>query len=126
MRAWLLRHRCRVFLHRTRFPGQPMFSSAAAKDLIGKRIIVGITYKDHSHRPVRLEQYQGRITRLNLHEGIVIQTATGAEKTLPPDLGSIRGARHGEYRFRSTGEVVADPDLQTSLTCVVPPPNEPS
>jgi hypothetical protein len=57
MRAWLLRHRCRVFLHRIRFPGQAMFSSAAADDLIGKRIIVGITYEDHAHRPVRQEQY---------------------------------------------------------------------
>jgi len=50
-----------------------MFSSAAADDLIGKRIIVGITYEDDAHRPVRQEQYHGRISRLNLQEGIVIQ-----------------------------------------------------
>ncbi len=42
-----------------------MFSSAAAKDLIGRRIIVGITYEDHAHRPLRREQYHGRITRQN-------------------------------------------------------------
>jgi hypothetical protein len=34
-------------------PGQPMFSSAATEDLIGKCIIVVITYEDHAHRLVR-------------------------------------------------------------------------
>jgi hypothetical protein len=124
MRAWLLRHRCRVFLHRIRFPGQPMFSSAAADDLIGKRIIVGITYEDHAHRPVRQEQYHGRISRLSLQEGIVIQMPSGTEKTLPPDLRAILGARPGAYQFRSTGEVVADAELRTSWTHVLPPPQE--
>jgi hypothetical protein len=124
MRAWLLRHRCRVFLHRIRFPGQPMFSSAAAQDLVGKHIIVGITYEDQAHRPVRQEQYHGRITRLNLHEGFVIQTPSGAEKTLPPDLRSVLAARPGTYRFRATGEVVSDAELQASWTQPLAPPDE--
>jgi hypothetical protein len=116
MRAWLLRHHCRVFLHRIRFPGRPMFSGAAARDLIGKSIIVGITYEDHARRPVRQEQYHGTITRLSLQEGIVILTASGAERTLPPDLRSVLRTKPGPYRLRSTGEVVADAELQTSWT----------
>jgi len=114
MRAWLLRHHCRVFLHRIRFPGRPMFSRAAAEDLIGRSIIVGITYEDHAHRPVKEEQYHGTIIRLSLEEGIVIQTAAGTEKALPPDLRSVLGTRSGPYRLRSTGEVITDAELQST------------
>jgi hypothetical protein len=94
-----------------------MFSSTAADDLIGKRIIVGITYEDRAHRPVRQEQYHGTISRLNLQEGIVIQTPSGTEKTLPPDLRAVLGARPGAYRFRSTGELVADAELVDPGIC---------
>jgi len=122
MRAWLLRHQVRVFLHRIRFPGQPMFSQRAAEDLIGKRIIVGITHEDHEHNLIDKEQYHGRIVRANPQEGIVIQTPSGQERRLPPDLRPLFAARPGEYRFRATGEVVADPDLQTTWTHTSPPP----
>jgi len=99
-----------------------MFSPTAAEDLIGRRIIVGITHVDHTQRPLRQEQYHGRIIRANLQEGIVIQTPSGAERTLPPDLRSVSGARPGEYTFRSTGEIIADPELQASWTHTLPPP----
>src|SRR3989442_5267351 len=121
MRGWLLRHQIRVFLHRIRFPGRPMFSRKAAENLIGRRIIVGITHEDYVHRPVGQDQYHGRIIRANLQEGIVIQTPSGEEIRLPADLRSVVGARRGEYRFRSTGETVADPDLQTSWTQTLAP-----
>ena len=123
IRSWLIRHRVRVFLHRVRFPGRPMFSRNAAEELIGRRIIVGITHEDHAHHPLGQEQYHGRIVRANLEEGTVIQTPSGEERRLPPDLRSVVGARRGEYRFRSTGETIADPDLQTSWTHTLPPPN---
>jgi hypothetical protein len=67
-----------------------MFSTAAADDLIGTRIIVGITYEGHAHRPIRQEQYHGKISRLNLQD---IQTPSGTEKILPSDLRVILGAR---------------------------------
>jgi hypothetical protein len=120
IRVWLIRHRLRVLVHRVRFPGQPMFSPDAAEDLIGRRIIVGITQQDHAHSPPAQDQYYGRIVRMNLEEGIVIQTPSGDERKLPPDLRSVVGAPRGEYRFRSTGETVADPDLQTSWTQTLP------
>ena len=101
-----------------------MFSRAAAEDLIGQRILVGITYEDHTHRLLRQEQYHGRIIRLNLQEGIVIQTPSGGEKTLSADLRSVSGTRAEEYRLRSTGEIVADPELQTSRTITLPPTKE--
>ena len=122
MRYWLLRHRLRVVLHRIRYPGQPVFSERSVRNLVGRRIIVGITHEDHVHRPLGQEQFAGRIVRANLQEGIVIQTASGGEKTLPPDVRALFGARRGQYTFRSTGETVNDPDLQTSWTRTAPPP----
>ena len=93
-----------------------MFSRSAAADLIGKSIIVGITYETPAHRPVRQEHYHGTITRLSLEEGIVVRTPSGTEKTLPPDLRSVLGTKPGAYRLRSTGEVVTNAELQTSWT----------
>jgi len=119
--GWLLRHQVSVFLHRIRFPGRPMFTIEAAEPFIGKRIIVGITHVDHLHRPVRQEQYHGRIVRVSEREGIVIQTPSGEEKHLPPDLRAMFAARPGEYTLPSTGQVVAGPDLQTSWTYTLSP-----
>jgi hypothetical protein len=122
MRAWLLRHRVRVLVHRIRFPGRPMFSSGAARDLIGRRVIVGLTCLDHRQHLMEQRQYHGRIMRMSLDEGIVILTPSGDEETLPPDLRALFGAPPGAYRFRSTGEVVVGADLQTSWTHTEPPP----
>ena len=121
--GWVLRHRIRVFLHSVRFPGQPMFSARAAGPLIGRRIIVGVTHVDQAGRLVRREQFHGRIVRASVREGLVIQTPSGEERRLPPDLRAFFGARPGEYRLRSSGEVVRDPDLQTSWTVTMPARN---
>jgi hypothetical protein len=112
--AWLLRHRVRVFVHRIRFPGKPMFDAKAAGDLIGRRIIVGITQEDYLQRPIGEEHYHGRIIRANPQEGIVIQTPAGDEKALPPDLRSVSPAKPGAYKLRSTGETIADAELTTT------------
>jgi hypothetical protein len=120
METWLLRHRVRVFLHRIRFPGQPMFDDKAARDLLGRRIIVGITEEDGLQRPISQEQYHGRIVRANAQEGIVIRTPAGDEKTLPPDLRSVSAAKPGTYKLRSTGETIADAELTTTWTRASP------
>ena len=113
MKRWILLHELRLIVHRIRFPGQPMFSDASAHDLIGKTAIIGITNNDHTGRVIDHEQHHGRIVRADRTEGVVFQLASGEEFTLPPDLRSFRRARPGEYRFRSTGEVVSNPDLHT-------------
>jgi hypothetical protein len=123
MRGWLLRHTIRVFLHRIRFPGRPMYSDSAAKDLIGKTVIIGVTHQDHAGRVIRRDQFRGRITRANRTEGIVAQAPSGEELKIPPDLRAFFRARPGVYRFRSTGEVVTSPDLQTRWTHTLPMPD---
>ena len=40
-----------------------------------------------------------------------IKQKDGTDFTLPPDLSSTKRARQGEYKLRSTGEVVVNPDF---------------
>ena len=86
-----------------------------------KHIIVGLTYLDHEGNFVEQVQFHGYIVRINQSEGIVIQIGTTEkEYALPPDLASIKNAPPGEYRFRTTGEVVNNPDFMTSWTITKP------
>jgi len=101
-----------------------MFSEAAANELMGKRVIVGLTRLTHDGRLIRHDQYHGRIVRANRTEGIVLQAPAGGELKLLPDLRPFFGARRGQYRFRGSGEIVADADLQTTWTYRLHPPTE--
>ena len=98
-----------------------MLTDAGVEDLLGKRVIVGITVQTHDGHLVHRDQYEGRIVRANATEGVVLQAPSGEELNLPPDLRAFAAARRGEYRFRSSGHVVRDPDLQTTWTRTLPP-----
>jgi hypothetical protein len=43
---------------------------------------------------------------------------------LPPDTRAFQKASPGEYRLKSTGEVVADPDYTAMWTLRSPPPKK--
>ena len=96
-----------------------------AASFIGKHLLIGITYLDHDDSLIGREQFHGHIVRINEHEGIVVKlNGSGGEYKLPPDLNSLRQAPEGEYRLRSTGEVIVNPDLLTSWTINKPKPEE--
>jgi hypothetical protein len=88
--------------------------------LIGKYVLVGVTYLASDGETVTSQvQYHGRITKAAQAEGITIACeGTSAEKSLvlPPDLAVFTLARPGEYKLRSTGEVVHNPDMLASWT----------
>lgn len=93
-------------------------------ELLHKHIIVGLTYFDQKGNFMEQVQLHGEILRINESEGIVILINNPDEIfTLPPDLSSIKEAPPGEYRFRSTGEVVVNPDYMASWTINKPDPN---
>lgn len=80
--------------------------------LIGKRILVGVTFVDSEGELIEQRQVHGRIRCIDPTDGMVIAIHDSDETlVLPPDLSSVRAAPRGEYRLRSTGEVVIDPDL---------------
>lgn len=88
------------------------YDEELAASFVGKYVLVGITYVDPAEQPIAQEQIHGRILRIDPVEGVVIaRCGSGEEFKLPPDLGSFKVAPPGEYRLRSTGEVVVDPDL---------------
>ncbi|WP_368294376.1 hypothetical protein [Dehalobacter sp. TBBPA1] len=92
---------------------------------INKHIIVGIAYLDHEENFIEQVQLHGDILRINDSEGIVIQLSNSEkEYKLPPNISAIKEAPPGEYRFRSTGEVVVNPDFMTTWTIKKPNPNK--
>lgn len=80
------------------------------EDLIGKVLLVGITYYTHENEFIEQKQFYGTVTEAN--ESLIrIKQKNGKFFTLPPDLSSTKRARPGEYKLRSTGEVVVNPDF---------------
>ena len=78
-------------------------------ELIGKVLLVGITYYTHDNEYIEQKQFYGTVTEAN--ETIIrVAQMDGTEFTLPPNLSSTKRARKGEYKLRSTGEIVVDPD----------------
>lgn len=92
--------------------------------LIGKHIIIGLTYVDYNDNIVNRVQLHGNISEINA-DGIFIKlNNSDKEFTLPPDISAIKIASRGEYRSESTGEVVVNPDLMTSWTIYQQKPEE--
>ena len=93
------------------------FTPEQAALLVGKRLLVGITHRNLEDEVVSHEQFQGVIDRINLTDGLVVRLeGSGEERALPPDLHRLEAARPGEYRLKSTGEVVKDPDYTVMWT----------
>jgi hypothetical protein len=79
------------------------------QDYVGHTALVGITYlnADGSERD-RL-QVHGTITRVDDRGWLVISRPNGqGEFAIPPRLDP---AKPGEYRLRSTGETIVNPDF---------------
>ncbi len=82
-------------------------------DLIGKTILIGLTYYTADNEFIEQKQYWGTVTESN-QKGILVKLNDGEIFGLPPDLSSTKIAPPGEYRLRFTGEVVVDPDYLTT------------
>jgi hypothetical protein len=99
---------------------RPEWDQEEADWLLDKYVIVGITYLKPNTENVESQiQYHGRITKIDRECGFEIRcegTRKGEVRTLPPDLRAFQPARPGEYRLRSTGEVVKDPDALATWT----------
>lgn len=96
---------------------QPYYDESEAQSLIGKRVLVGLTYRSHADEVLRLEQFHGQVVRVSESEGIIVLLGgSNEERWLPPDLSRLEVASPGEYRLKSTGEVVVDPDYLATWT----------
>jgi hypothetical protein len=94
-----------------------VISESEAAELIGKHIVVGLTFVDADQKPIRLTQLHGFVVRVNRKEGIVLRQSDGSEYNLPPSLAGFEKAPEGSScTLHSTGEVVDDPDYLVSYT----------
>ena len=84
--------------------------------LLNKVLLIGITVLDDNDELITQIQVYGPVIRSNA-DGIVIRrNQTQSEFTIPPDFDNVFEAQPGEYKLRSTGETVVDPDYLSSWT----------
>jgi hypothetical protein len=93
---------------------------ALAMQLPGKIVLVGLAYFEaEAEEPLEQQQLFGRVVHADEHSGILLSLQGlrhGEQYNLPPDTRSFREAPPGEYRLRSTGEVVVDPDFTVTFS----------
>lgn len=92
----------------------PRFDGKLTQSMVGKRVLIGLTYYDHMGTVVEQKQMHGTIISASARDGFAIELKgmdQGKIYWLPPDPAAFHEAEPGEYRLRSTGEVVTDPDL---------------
>jgi hypothetical protein len=93
-------------------PGKPFLAARRVKDVIGKVVLIGLTYYKDGQQP-ELKQLYGRVT--NASKGGIDVELDGSHKgevfTLPPGIRAFEYAGPGYYRFRSSEEGVENPDF---------------
>lgn len=89
-------------------------------DLVGCRLLVGISCLDAAGAVVSRQQFCGEV--LDVGDGVVVVERPGAAEpaVLPADAGAYRPAAAGRYRLAGSGEVVTDPDWVTTWRIQTP------
>ena len=99
--------------------GKPDYDETRARSLVGRSVLIGLTYIDDNGEVTGQRQLHGRIIGAHEINGFEIELAgerAGEKFSLPPDTRAFIDADPGEYRLRSTGEVVVNPDLISTWT----------
>ena len=103
----------------------PPWDQEEADGLVGQLLLAGITYVAADGKTVTSQvQCWGRI--VSAEPGGIKMTCegkvwSGETISLPPHLAAFRTANPGEYKLRSTGETVVNPDITTSWTITESP-----
>ena len=88
-------------------------------ELIGRVILIGVTYVDKQDNLLDRKQWWGMVEEASPNVGIRVRLKNSSEPcVLPPDLDAIRRAAPGEYHLKESGEIVKDPDFLTTWTCM--------
>ena len=99
-----------------------VLTDAEARDLVGKTILIGVTYRDQSGAEIQQHQMHGVVTAAS-PKGVEVSLRGeqhGRSLSLPPDPRVFRAASPGNYRLRATGEVVHNPALLCTADVTVP------
>jgi hypothetical protein len=94
-------------------------SPPSVEEIIGKKVLIGITQFNDKKEIVGESQFSGNVTSMD--EVIHVRLdGSGKDYTLPPDLNSFLRAKPGIYRLRSTGATVENPDFTASWSVHAP------
>jgi hypothetical protein len=94
-----------------------------AEDLLGKKVLVGLTYLDASGEVLEQIQYAGVVTAIDSY--IEVSKNDGGVSRLPPDPTAFFPAEPGEYRLKKSGEIINDPDYLCTYDIASPSDIEP-
>jgi hypothetical protein len=89
-------------------------------ELIGKTVLIGLTFADADGNVQAREQRHGVIENADPEEGVGVRLVApgqpwdGEIYRLPPHRKAFTPAEPGVYRLHSTGEAVVDPDFTTT------------
>lgn len=92
--------------------GRPPFDCRLARWLTGKRCLIGVRHLDAAGETTDMTQIYGEILVFNSEQLLIRDFSDGEEVQMPPDTSVFRYSPVGEYRLRSTGELVTDPDAE--------------
>ncbi|WP_337186907.1 hypothetical protein [Phenylobacterium sp.] len=100
-------------------PPPEHWDDEVATSLIGKTVLVGLTYCGPDDQVLHREQFHGFVRSADRRAGIGLELdgdRIGERYTLPPMTQVFQRASLGEYRLSGTGEVVHDPDFLATYT----------
>lgn len=105
---------------RTHESGPPELDEELVARVVGKRLLIGLTYVKYGGELIEQRQFHGIVEQITKQSGIVMRLSDGSEYRLPPDLRGLQEAPPGTYRLRSTGEEVHNPDFLYTWTITRP------
>ena len=98
------------------------FTDSEAADLVGKSILIGVTFLDHQGEELQRSQMHGIVSSASA-KGIEVSLRGerhGQTFSLPPDPRFFAPAAPGKYKLHSTGEVVENPQVLCTATITKP------
>ncbi len=104
-------------------PQPQAWDDAVAQELVGCLVVVGLTYLYPDGSQGNQHQLFGYVVETNRDRGVRLHLEganSGKTYWLPPDTSVFRRAPAGQYRLRSSGEVVKDPDYTCAWTIKAP------
>ncbi|WP_262028719.1 hypothetical protein [Microvirga sp. Mcv34] len=95
----------------------PSYDAELAADLIGKTLLVGLTYLDSNGSLANRRQLFGTVISCDERKGIVLKLSGSDELfTIAPITDAIEPAAPGVYQLSDEDVEVIDPDFTALLT----------
>ena len=83
------------------------------EEIIGKTVIVGLTFVDKNDKKIRDDDFAGQIIEISDEKGIVIvNNDTMNAIALPPIFEAFQVAEKGYYELKKSGLKIKDPELK--------------